>query len=124
MDISIDSASRRRAEIHLPEGSYHLGGDLWGLLDLQYTILKADYYKDGVLRTFTRHVNPDGSVGGYVEDTAHVAPTVFMDPTSLVLERVEVSGKVKKIWKWVVLKGEQRISEVEEIGVAMKYPKV
>lgn len=39
-----------------------------------------------------RHINPDGSIGGWVADTAYVAPTAYVGPNARVCDYAQMSG--------------------------------
>jgi hypothetical protein len=40
-----------------------------------------------------RHINPDGSTGGWVAETAYVAPTAFLAEHAYVYDRARVTDK-------------------------------
>jgi len=42
-----------------------------------------------------RHKNTDGTLGGWVAETAKVEKTVFVGPFSIVYGKAEVTGKVR-----------------------------
>jgi hypothetical protein len=42
-----------------------------------------------------RHINPDGSVGGWVADTAYVAPTAYIGPDAEVYDEARVGGNAR-----------------------------
>jgi len=42
-----------------------------------------------------RHTNPDGSIGGWVAETALVEPTVYIAPDAQVFEYASVKGNAK-----------------------------
>jgi len=42
-----------------------------------------------------RHVNPDGSMGGWVADAAHVDRGVHVDPAALVYGEARVCGEAQ-----------------------------
>jgi len=54
--------------------------------------------------TAHRHVNPDGSLGGLVDDTADVSPTSWVHLSARVCDNVNIFGS-SAINKDVVLKG-------------------
>ena len=55
------------------------------------------------------HQNPDGSMGGWVADTAYVAETVFMDSTAAVFGRSIVLDEVE-IKDFAMVCGDTKIS--------------
>ena len=42
-----------------------------------------------------QHVNPDGSVGGWIADTAQVAATAYIGPDAVVFGNAQVSGDAR-----------------------------
>jgi carbonic anhydrase/acetyltransferase-like protein (isoleucine patch superfamily) len=49
-------------------------------------------FGDGDLVYAHQHNNPDGSIGGWVADTAYVAPTAYVGKDALVFEYARVLG--------------------------------
>lgn len=64
-------------------------GDSFQLKDLDISIVSARIGTNGNARTFDRHINPDGSRGGFVETTesnpAKIGSNVTIHYTSVVL---------------------------------------
>ncbi len=52
---------------------------------------------DDALKNMHRHINPDGTTGGLVEDSAFVAPTATVGPNAVVRgsSRIEDTSEVK-----------------------------
>lgn len=46
-------------------------------------------------RRFRRHTHNDGSIGGFVADTARASGSVYIGPNALVLDKASVSGDVQ-----------------------------
>jgi len=46
-------------------------------------------------RHFSRHINEDGTVGGFVESTAKVSDTVYIGKNALVLDNARVFGHAR-----------------------------
>jgi len=47
-------------------------------------------FEDGDVCFAAPHINPDGSIGGWVAETALVEPTCWLDPDAEVLEYAQV----------------------------------
>lgn len=60
-------------------------------LDPKHEIAKLEY------RIFSRHANPDAlpPIQGFVEETASVKPSVFIDPKAIVYEKAKIVDFVK-----------------------------
>jgi len=50
-----------------------------------------------------QHVNPDGSLGGYVADTAHVDATSYVHPYAFICDTAQVLGN-SSIRQWSIVK--------------------
>ncbi|MCL5424002.1 MAG: hypothetical protein M1385_02865 [Candidatus Marsarchaeota archaeon] len=64
------------------------------ILDLQ-TLNLDEQHAELNGRLFSRHKNPDGTTGGFVEKTAKVAKTVYIGPKTLVFDNAWVSGHAR-----------------------------
>ena len=42
-----------------------------------------------------RHVNPDGSEGGWVADTTHVAKTAYIGPEAVIFGSAQICGSAQ-----------------------------
>ena len=42
-----------------------------------------------------QHKNPNGTLGGWVAETAKVAPSVFVGPYAIIYGQAELTGKVR-----------------------------
>jgi carbonic anhydrase/acetyltransferase-like protein (isoleucine patch superfamily) len=78
--------------------------------------------------TRKRHINPDGSVGGEVDDTAHVDPSVYLGPNCVVRNRAQVLGDVRLegdvcVWDDVVIDGRNE-GDIVIRGYVAVYGKV
>jgi carbonic anhydrase/acetyltransferase-like protein (isoleucine patch superfamily) len=66
---------------------------------------------EGLLRCkWQQHTNPDGTIGGWVETTANVADSVFVDPNAIVMDSACVleSARIRDsalISGWAVICG-------------------
>ncbi len=61
-------------------------------IDIESTKATLISSGSGKPRTFTRHKNPDGKLGGFVEGTATVDAGVTVDPTSMVVDAATATG--------------------------------
>lgn len=73
---------------------------LLALLILQITLIPSQTdtfdFRDGNGPVAAkRHINPDGSIGGWVANTASVSETVILGPHATVFNSAKVSGNVK-----------------------------
>ena len=84
------------------------------LRNLPFTITFARMECFGGARYFIRHVNPDGTVGGFVEKTALATETTYVSPTALVLGKSNVTGYAK-ILDYAIVDGKAWVSEYAEL---------
>ncbi len=60
-------------------------------------------------RKFSRHKNPDGTIGGFVEKTAKVAETAYIGPKALVLDKAQVLDSAQVLDE-AQISGDARVS--------------
>ena len=71
----------------------------------------------GLIRSeWNQHKNPDGSLGGWVQNTAHVDPSVFLALGAVVTDMAKVREHAKildtaHIGGWAVISGQATVSD-------------
>jgi UDP-3-O-[3-hydroxymyristoyl] glucosamine N-acyltransferase len=111
--------------------------------------MKLHDFKDGKGKVSAhRHINPSGSIGGWVADTAFVAPTAFVGPkaqvygSAQILDKARVRGNAKvyeraqildnaqirgsvKVYETVIVRGSSILSSRiirEELKIYLSKP--
>lgn len=74
-----------------------------------------------ILEDWHVHKNPDGTPGGWVKNTARVAPTAFVAPTALVISFARVSGRAKILGHalingWALVTGNAVVCERAQVS--------
>ncbi|MGC8730509.1 MAG: hypothetical protein ACP5RP_03970 [Candidatus Micrarchaeia archaeon] len=82
------------------------------LVNLRKSITRASIG----FRNFYRHINPDKSVGGFVEETAEVGPAAFTELQTLVIDHAKLLGSAKllghaMVGGWSIVSGNAVIGE-------------
>jgi len=72
-----------------------------------------------------QHKNPDGSIGGWIENTAHVATTAYVGPDALVLNSAEILDHARLLDSacasgWCVIPGQAIVSEQGKVTDAAR----
>ncbi len=68
-----------------------------------------------------RHLNPDGTSGGWIADSAQVAHTVYVAPSAQVFGHAIVGGRARlkdnaKVYGYAEVKGSAKLSEQAQVG--------